>query len=106
MTDTKKERLLRQYNILAIRDIAKEIHSPLSQQDIGILIDYDQIATPHPFEDYMILRNVWKVLNSDENGHEKEQIATLVEYNRYSVDMVTELVLKHKKSIKEKMAHT
>ena len=43
--------------------IAKTIHSPLTDQDIAFLVEYGQTNTPQKFVHYMLIQNIWEQLN-------------------------------------------
>lgn len=59
MTNQEKNKKIQQ-----IRDYAKEINSPLSIQDIGLLITYGQTGEPHSISDYLQIWYKWMELNN------------------------------------------
>lgn len=57
--------MTKEEKIQKIREYAKEINSPLSIRDIGLLIEYGQCGEPHRFEDYMNIYLKWREINKE-----------------------------------------
>lgn len=70
--------------------IAKEIHSPLTEQDIGFLIEYGQTNTPMKFVHYMLIQNIWEKIN----GADVSINRCIENEPEYDYDKVREIIRK------------
>ncbi len=49
--------------IILFRKKLKEINSPLSDLDAGLLAEYGQCGEPHKYEDYIAAKRIWDEIN-------------------------------------------
>lgn len=95
--NARLERKKKQLRINALRSIAQEINSPLSIQDIGILIDYGTISTPLDFTHYMIIKLVWDGLTYGKVNTSYMKSLSLIDM--YNVVQIETLTISHCNSI-------
>ena len=69
--------------------IAKEIHSPLMERDIAFLVEYGQTNTPQRFVHYMLIQNIWEILNGAKIELDR-CIESQTEYNLNTVAAIVE----------------
>ena len=76
-------------NYTTLLNIAKEIHSPLTEQDIAFLVEYGQTNTPQKFVHYMLIQNIWDMLNGVDIRVDR-CIENTTEYDFASVKKIVE----------------
>lgn len=73
---------MRDDKLRELQNIARMINSPLTIMDIGLLIEYNQTGAEHFFEDYMLIQNIWGILNG--RACTMENLSILIEKKEVS----------------------